>query len=71
MDNDYWTVRWEQHEVIRILYEEDLHIYDVVLGLVGDLHNQVLELGPIDPSRRGGSRRGKKPNIARGKNRGA
>ena len=67
MDNDYWTLRREQHEVIRALYEENLHTYHIVLGLVGTLHNQVLELGPIDPPRRGGFRRGKRPNIARGR----
>jgi hypothetical protein len=57
MDNNYWTVRKKQHEVIRILYEEDLHNYEVVADVVSDLYNQVLELGPIDPPRRGGSRR--------------
>jgi hypothetical protein len=60
-------VRREQHEVIRTLYEEDLHNYEVVVDVVSDLHNQVLELGRIDPPRRGGSRHGKRPNIARGR----
>ena len=66
IDHDYWRMRREQHEVIATLREEDQHMYDVVLGVVGNPHNQVLELGPIDPPRRGGLRRGKRPNIARG-----
>ena len=41
MDNNYWFERREQHEVIRILIEEDLHTYDVVLDLVGNLHDEV------------------------------
>jgi hypothetical protein len=49
-------VRRKQHEVIRTGYEEDLHNYEVVANVVSNLYNQVLELGPIDPSRRGGSR---------------
>ena len=53
MDNNYWTVRREQHEVIRTLYEEDVHNYEVVVDVVRNLHNQVLEFGPIDPPRRG------------------
>ena len=53
--------------MIRSLHKEDLCTYDIVLDLVGTLHNQVLELGPIDPPRCGGSRRGKRPNIARGR----
>ena len=44
-------------------YASDVLVVDVV----SDLHNQVLELGPIDPPRRGGSRRGKRPNIALGR----
>ena len=67
MDNNYWTVRREQHEVIRTMYEEDVHIDEVVIDVVRDLHNQVLELGAIDPPRRGGSRREKRPNIAQGR----
>ena len=67
MDNHYWTVRREQHEVIRTLYEVDLFNYEVVVDVVSDLHNQVLKLGPIDPPRRGGSRREKRPNIVRGR----
>ena len=67
MDNNYWTVRKEQHEVIRILYEKDLHNYDIVLDVVSNLHNQVLELGPIDLTRRGGSKHAKRPTIARGR----
>ena len=62
MDNNYWTVRREEHEVIKTLNEEDLHNYDIV----SNLHNQVLELGPIDPLRRGGLRGGNSPNIAWG-----
>ena len=58
-------MRREQHEIIKILYDEDAHNHEVVVDLVSNLHNQVLELGPIDPPRRGGSRRGKRPNIAR------
>jgi hypothetical protein len=65
MDNNYWTLRWEQ--LIKTLYKEDSHNYEVVSDVVSNLHNQVLKLGPIDPLRRGGSRRGKIPNIARGK----
>ena len=67
MDNNHWIVRREQHEVIRTMYEEGVHIDEVVVDVVRDLHNQVLELGVIDPPRRGGSRRGKRPNIARGR----
>jgi hypothetical protein len=67
MDINYWTVRREQHELTRTLYEEDLHNYKVVVDVVSNLHNLVLELGPIDPPRRGGSRRGKRPHIARGR----
>ena len=67
MDINYWSVRREQHEVIRTLYKKDLHNYEVVVDLVSDLHNQVLELGPIDPPRHGGSRHGKRPNIAQGR----
>ena len=65
MDNNYWTMRMEQNEIIRIIYEEDLHNYEVVVDVVKNLHIQLLELGAIDPPRRGGSRRGKRPNIAR------
>ena len=36
------------------------------MTLVRNLHNRVSELGPIDPPRRGGLRRGKRLNIARG-----
>ena len=54
----------EQHKVNRILYDEDLLNYDVTLDLVSNLHNQVLELVSIDPPRRWGSRRGKRPNVA-------
>ena len=60
-------MRREQHEVIRILYEEDVHNYEVVVEVVSDLHNQVLELGPNDHPRRGGSRCEKNLNIARGR----
>ena len=67
MDNNYGTMRREQHEVIRTMYEEDVHIDEVVVDVVRDLHNQVLEFGAIDPPRRGDSRRGKRPNIARRK----
>ena len=67
MDHDYWTARREQHEVIITLSEEDQQFSDVVLGLVGNFHNQVLDFSPIDPPRRGGSRRGKRPNIAQNK----
>ena len=38
-----------------------LHNYEVVVDV------DLLELGPIDPPRRGGSRHGKRPNIARGR----
>jgi hypothetical protein len=64
-----WIWGCTSHEICQtytLLHKEDQHIFNVVLGLVGNLHNQVLELGPIDPLRRGGSRRGKRPNIARG-----
>lgn len=53
--------------MIKTHIEEDLHIYDIVLELVGDFHDQVLELGAIDPPRCGDSKCGKKPNIARGR----
>ena len=39
----------------------------LVVDVVSDLHNQVLQLGAIDPPMRGGSRRGKRPNIALGR----
>ena len=67
MDKNYWTKRKDQHELIRIIIEECLHIYDIVLDLVGNLHDQVLKFSIIDPSRRGGSQRDKKPNIALGR----
>ena len=46
MDNKYWIERRGQHAVIRILIE-DLHIYDVVLDVLGNLYDQVLELGNV------------------------
>ena len=49
MDNNYLTVRREQHEVIGTIYEKDVHNYEVVVDLVRNLHNQVLKLGTIDP----------------------
>ncbi len=67
MDNNYWIVRREQHEVIATLYEENIHNYEVVIDVVNNLHNQVLELGSIDPPMCGSSRRRIRPNIARGK----
>ena len=70
MDDNYWTVRREQHEVIIILYEGVSHNHEVVVDVVCELHNEVLELGLIDPPRRGGSRCGKRPNIAREKSEG-
>lgn len=63
MDNNYWTKRREQQEVMRIANEKDLHFYNVVLDLVGKMHDQVLELGAIDPFKGGGFKRGKRPNI--------
>ena len=53
--------------MIRIIVEEDLHIYDVVLDLVGNLHDQVLKFSIIDPPRHGVSQHDKKPNIAQGR----
>jgi hypothetical protein len=68
MDKNYWTERRDQHELIRIIIEKDLHIYDVFLDLVGNLHDQVLEFSIIDPPRRGSSKRGKKTEYCTGKN---
>ena len=48
IDNNHWTVRREQHEVIRKIYEEHVHNYEVDVYLVRNLHNQVLELGATE-----------------------
>jgi hypothetical protein len=66
MDKIYWTERRHQHELIRIIIEKDLHIYDVVLDLVGNLHDQVLEFSIIDPPRHGSLKRDKKNRILYG-----
>ena len=58
---------WEEEELQARLNEEDDNIFDVIRDVVDDLHEQVNELGAPMPPERGGSTRGKRPNIMRGR----